>query len=614
LKQTFRNYEIIVIEGGSTDGTTPQRLKELELEYPNVRFLFRSERHLAGDNRNYGIQSARGRYICCLDADDLIRPIYLEVAVFLAERYGYDLVYPSVQCFGNSNVKWLLTDASFPEIAAENQVSTVALFRKAAWETTGGFRDWGTGNGHVPEDWDFWLRLVGHGFRAKSIPEALMLYRVHGAGLTAVCRNALEHQKQAIAEANRALFEAPRRRPRQAEVVNPWANLAPPWSSAEKSILLALPFILVGGAEKHFFMLVQGLVERGYHVSIITTIGLPETITKDNGLFDPLTASVYHLPELFPEQSYWPEFIRYLVRRYGVRTILIAGCEFVYHMLPDIDREFPGVRIVDQLFNDTGHIRNNRRYSSLIDLNIVPSKALADTLIQKHGESSEKVRVIPNGTNIQVPAYRDRAEAFAASGLPTRSAGKFLISFIGRLSEEKAPRTFVEIARRLSSHPDIDFCMAGEGPERAAVLKLIAKYRLGERIFAPGLVRDVRPLLAASDVVVVPSRLDGMPQVVVEAQMFSKPVVGSAVGSLPEMIEDGVTGFVCTAGDVEAFRARIEQLHESPELRHSMGQRGRAFATARYDLGKMAEAYIDALDSRPTGTPVPARSAGATRN
>src|SRR6185312_7230286 len=103
--------------------------------------VFRTERHLAGDNRNFGIELGRGRYVCCLDADDLIRPTYLEIAVFLAERYGYDVVYPSVRCFGNSSTTWMLTDASFPEIALENQISTVALFRKSAWETVGGFRD-----------------------------------------------------------------------------------------------------------------------------------------------------------------------------------------------------------------------------------------------------------------------------------------------------------------------------------------------------------------------------------------------------------------------------------------------------------------------------------------
>jgi glycosyltransferase involved in cell wall biosynthesis len=604
LKQTFQNFELIVIEGGSTDGVTPQRLRELELVYPRVTFVFRSESHLAGDNRNFGIQLARGRYICCLDADDALRPTYLEVAVFLAERYGYDLVYPSVQCFGQSEISWLLVDASFPEIAAENQVSTVALLRKAAWETVGGFRDWGKGGDYVFEDWDFWLRIVGGGFRAKAIREPLMLYRVHGSSLTTVSRSDREHHRQAIANANRALFESPPRPPREAEVVNTWANLGPVPSPGSKSLLLALPFLSIGGAEKLLFTLVQGLVERGYHVSIITTIVLPDTMKKDNGLFDPLTASVYHLPELFPDSRFWPEFIHYLLRRYAVRTLLMAGCEFVYHMLPDIDRHFPDVRVIDQLFNDTGHIANNRYYKGLIDLNIVPSQALANTLIDNCGEDPEKVKIIPHGVAADVPTYRDSAGIPSGSGLPARSAGKFLVSFFGRLSEEKSPRTFVEIARRLSSHADIDFCLTGEGPERAAVLELISRYRLEERIFAPGFVPDVRPLIAASDVVVVPSRLDGMPLIVLESQMFGKPVVGSAVGSLPEMIADGLTGFLCPVNDVAAFCARIEELHAAPGLCRQMGERARAAAVGRYDAGKMVSAYIAAFESPQSGIPV----------
>jgi glycosyltransferase involved in cell wall biosynthesis/GT2 family glycosyltransferase len=611
LKQTFPNYEIIVVEGGSTDGITPERLKELQPRYPSARFFFRSERHLAGDNRNYGIRQARGRYICCLDADDLIRPTYLEVAVFLAERYGYDLVYPSVQCFGESQITWRLADAAFPEIAVENQVSTVALFRKAAWETVGGFRDWGTGSEYVFEDWDFWLRIVGHGFRVKTIGEPLMLYRVHDTSLTATCKTDSEYQKRAIAEANRDLFEAPLRPPRETAVANTWANLGPLPSPGGKSVLLALPFLTIGGAETLFFTLVQGLVERGYHVSVITTLVLPKTITKNNGLFDPLTTSVYHLPEVFPDPKSWPEFIYYLLRRYAVRTVVIAGCQFLYDMLPELDRQFPNVRVIDQLFNDTGHIANNRQYAGLIDLNVVPSQALANTLIDQYGENRERVKVIPHGVTANAPTYRDRAEAFAASGLPARSAGKFLVSFFGRLSEEKSPRTFVEIARRLSSHSDIDFCLTGEGPERAAVVALIARYKLGERIFAPGFVADVRPLIACSDVVVLPSRLDGMPLIVLESQMCGKPVVASAVGSLPEMITDGVTGYLCPVNDVKAFCARIEKLHESSELRRRMGEQARAAALARYDARKMVDAYIAACEPLPSGGTDLRESAGA---
>jgi glycosyltransferase involved in cell wall biosynthesis len=599
LSQTFPNYEIIVIESGSTDGTTPGRLRELQLKYPQIRFVFRPDRHLLGDNRNYGIQLAHGRYICCLDADDRLRPTYLEIAVFLAERYGYDVVYPSVQCFGDSEETWLLEDAAFPEILIENQVSVVALFRREVWEAVGGYRDWGLGEELVPEDWEFWVRVLGRGFRAKAIREPLMMYRIHKASMMANCKTGPEYHRRAIQEANPHLFEGPPVAPRESEVVNPWANLGPASPAPRNSVLLALPFLTIGGAEKLFFTLVRGLVERGYHVAIVTSVLLPDTITRTNRLFDPLTPAVYNLPELFPDQRCWPEFIHYLLRRYAVQSILIGGSEFLYHMLPRIRCEFPGVRVIDQLFNDTGHIVNNRRYAGLIDLNIVPSQAMAAKLVNIHGEDSRKVRVIPHAVPPDIIEYRDRDEAFSASGLPARSAGKFIVSFFGRLSEEKSPLTFVEIARRLASHSGIDFCMTGEGPERPAVLKLISRYRLTNRLYAPGFVPDVRPLIAASDVVVVPSRLDGTPLIVMEAHQYGKPVIASAVGGLPEMIEHGRTGFLCGAGDVKAFCSRIEELYIDPRLRLEMGQRARAAAAARWDSRKMIETYIAAFDPEP---------------
>jgi glycosyltransferase involved in cell wall biosynthesis len=276
---------------------------------------------------------------------------------------------------------------------------------------------------------------------------------------------------------------------------------------------------------------------------------------------------------------------------------MIAGCEFVYHMLPEIEREYPGIRVIDQLFNDTGHIVNNRRFAGLIDLNIVPSGALAHSLILKHGEKPERVKVIPHGVVATVPVYNTPAEAFAASGLPEWTAGKFLVSFFGRLSEEKSPKTFVEIARRLSSNPDICFCMTGEGPERAAVLELIARYGLGNRMFAPGFVDDVRPLIACSNVVVLPSRLDGMPLIVIESQMFGKPVIASDVGGLPEMVADGLSGYICPVGDVIAFCDRIEELYSSPDLCRLMGERGRTAALTRYDARDMINAYIEAFEN-----------------
>jgi glycosyltransferase involved in cell wall biosynthesis len=139
LRQTWVDLEVIVVEGGSTEQGTLDEVRRLEAAgLPRVRLLYRDGPKLVGDNRNYGIQHARGRYVCCLDADDRLDPIYIEVAVFLAECGGFDVVYPSVRCFA-------IRDCGEPSRLKyqDNGVSTVAwpaehLARSAVFATGAG--------------------------------------------------------------------------------------------------------------------------------------------------------------------------------------------------------------------------------------------------------------------------------------------------------------------------------------------------------------------------------------------------------------------------------------------------------------------------------------------
>ena len=104
MSQTFLDYEIIIVDGGSTDNGTTALLHRLKNSV--IKVFFRTERHLPGDNRNYGIERAQGKYICCLDPDDFLMPTYFEKALYILETYRHDVVYPSVQCFGERNETW----------------------------------------------------------------------------------------------------------------------------------------------------------------------------------------------------------------------------------------------------------------------------------------------------------------------------------------------------------------------------------------------------------------------------------------------------------------------------------------------------------------------------
>lgn len=139
--------------------------------------------------------------------------------------------------------------------------------------------------------------------------------------------------------------------------------------------------------------------------------------------------------------------------------------------------------------------------------------------------------------------------------------------------------------------------MTGEGPEAEAVRAEIRGSGLEEVFCLPGFVDDVHAWIAAADVVVVPSRLDGMPLILFEAQALMKPVVASRTGSIPEVIEEGVTGFVRDPGDIGGFAEAICALLSDAELRRRVGAAAREYALREHRKEVMLERYFQLFES-----------------
>lgn len=202
LNQTFEDYEIIIVDGGSTDNGYTKSILE-KIKNAKTKVIYRTEPHLAGDNRNFGIKNAIGKYICCLDADDTLDSTYFEKALHFLENEKYDIVSPSVKEFGDRDIEYILPrKTNLSEIIIYNTISTVALFRKDLVTKNGGYFDYGKGESHVPEDWDFWVKQVANGARVFNLLDPLMNYRVHGNSLSRNRNNpALVNQRDKILRA-----------------------------------------------------------------------------------------------------------------------------------------------------------------------------------------------------------------------------------------------------------------------------------------------------------------------------------------------------------------------------------------------------------------------------
>jgi cellulose synthase/poly-beta-1,6-N-acetylglucosamine synthase-like glycosyltransferase len=172
LAQTYQNFEIIVINDGSTDAETIQMLRHYEK--PQVKIIH-TENRGPSVARNTGIEHACGQYILPLDADDRIGKAYLESAVAVLEADpNVGIVYSEVEFFGTITGKWALPDFQLPEILLANRIFNSSMYRRVDWEKVGGYRE---NMVYCWEDYDFWLALIELGRRVVRLPEIFYFYR-----------------------------------------------------------------------------------------------------------------------------------------------------------------------------------------------------------------------------------------------------------------------------------------------------------------------------------------------------------------------------------------------------------------------------------------------------
>ncbi|MFH0782747.1 MAG: glycosyltransferase family A protein [Pseudomonadota bacterium] len=173
LAQSFTDFEIIVVNDGSTDGQTNRLLENYNREKTQV--IVTMNMGLAGA-RNNGIAVAGGQYILPLDADDRIAPTYLEKAVAILDADSeVGIVYSNARLFGAVETGWLLPEYSLERMLVDNLIFCSALFRRDDWLAVGGY-DLGMIYGW--EDYDFWLGLIERGRKVVRIEDALFFYRV----------------------------------------------------------------------------------------------------------------------------------------------------------------------------------------------------------------------------------------------------------------------------------------------------------------------------------------------------------------------------------------------------------------------------------------------------
>jgi glycosyltransferase involved in cell wall biosynthesis len=496
-----------------------------------------------------------------------------------------------------------------PRLLEGNHVLTCAVFRRSLWKEAGGYRDGAGGvRGHVHEDWAFWVRLAALGARFYNMADDhLLLYRVHPRSLS---RRKdvlpLDRQRDLIRELNADVIttEALGRSAWRRALARDPRPLARPGlrvqeEPGQRSLVLALPWMVLGGAERLLADLVGYLSSQGWRVAVVTSLAPPAEAGDTTAWFERHTPDIFQLPRFLDPED-WATFLQHLLASRRAETLLLAGSEFTYGQLPALRAWMPKLRVVDLLFNTVGHAAKNRRRRDAIDLTIVENREVESWLLSR-GEAPARVRLIPSGVDLAA-AHPDLRTGALRSRVNARE-GERLVGFCGRWSEEKNPRAFLELAARIPADWPLRFVMTGTGPQRAELERELPGMSIpAERLHILGVVDAVLPLLADLDLLVVPSLLDGRPLVVLEALAVGTPVLASRVGGLPELIRHGETGWLCEPGDTDGFLQYLHKVASGEADLEGMRRRARASAEADLDRDTMMRSFAKALsDPGPGG-------------
>jgi glycosyltransferase involved in cell wall biosynthesis len=226
--------------------------------------------------------------------------------------------------------------------------------------------------------------------------------------------------------------------------------------------------------------------------------------------------------------------------------------------------------------------------------------------IRRAGVPAARVRVIRNAINSQRFAspdasYRDRLQGLFPS------PRTLIIGASARLSPEKGFSYLINAAELICpKHPDAGIVIFGQGPLKEQLTAQIEAARLQDRVILAGFRNDLDRWTPMLDLFVLPSFSEGLPNVVLEAFAAGVPVVATAVDGTPEVVDEGVSGYLVPPGDAAALAGRIGELLADDGLRRRMGQRGRERVQREFTFAAQAEQYqqlFEELQERRTGKP-----------
>jgi glycosyltransferase involved in cell wall biosynthesis len=238
-----------------------------------------------------------------------------------------------------------------------------------------------------------------------------------------------------------------------------------------------------------------------------------------------------------------------------------------------------------------------------------------DDLVELGVASPDRFSVIRLGIDLEnriVGTEEQRADLRRLFGVP---AERFVVGWIGRMTSIKRVPDVLHAFRRLRDRGiDATLCLVGDGPDSERVEELAHELGISRHTLFIGYQRDVASYYAFFDALLLPSANEGTPVVAIEALASRRPVVATRVGGVPDVVTNGIDGYLVEVGDVEAMADRLAELALRPERARELGQAGRENVLPRYRVERLVD-DVDALYRElltAAGLPTPAAGTRGT--
>lgn len=583
--QTFNNFETIIIDDGSTDLESIKKFAELKKSTLKASFISQKNSGVAVA-RNNGINHAKGKYIICLDSDDVLEPTYIEKATIALEANpDISIVTAHMTMFGVLTNEYEHVDYNPEQIIRNNMIITAAEYEKRAWEASGGYK---SGIGY--EDWEFWVNLSERGFWAKLIPEPLFRYRTSMQSRYVDDKDVHWNNMKSIQKLHPQYKHNIRKLVAQRQTVK---NITKPATAFmnlnnvnhyhqlenyKPSILIIVPWLTFGGAET-LILNFTNEIKDDYSLTFITGL---ESEHEWAYKFKEITDRIYHLTNLFEEPDLYLEFVSNYIKTRKIDAIHIIHTDYAFPMLPELKRRHPKLKVLVTLFNDrAAHFSKSLEVQNSIDAFSSDNNSVYEHYRQELGQEAD-LRVIPNAINASDtynPILYDREKERDSLDLNKDDLAVF---FIGRISEEKNPDVFLEAASKIvSKYPNIKFFVIGDGPMTPQVKNQVKSIN-NPHVQYMGYKSEVASYLCAADIFVLPSSIEGFPLSILEAMAMRVAVIASDVGAVSEVIDDGHDGFVVTPSSADEIVATIDKLRSDGDLLERIKKNARLSVEKKY--------------------------------